>query len=513
VLAKLIVLRLGCFFMFNRSTPITHGATDVAAPQRTNGTQPNDISALAKGFASVGKSGVSLTSALQLLALTDFAAVVAAAMLSKFGYLNWFLGTDAGLFPYLPIAVGLGVTLYVVYKQLGLYDIERINAPGENAQNIIRGLVISYLTILGVLYAFKQAEEISRGWVFVWLVGTALLVCFARTYIVRRVRRSIAAGRLQRRTAIIGTKDYAVTLSAQIAQAEGWSGAIDFYALGSEDVGDNVVGRMVDLQRTMVRRPYDRVIVGIPASDIDNIRSVVKTLGSYTTELLLCSDLATPVIKTSGVRQFGSIRTDVVHLLPGSENLWWVKRALDVVIAAVFLVSLLPLFVLVALAIKLDSKGPVFFLQQRLGQNNSVFRIFKFRSMTVTEDGSDVVQATRDDKRVTRVGRILRAASIDELPQLINVLLGHMSLVGPRPHALVHDQAFEQQFDLFTRRRRVKPGITGWAQVNGFRGETRQPEDVRRRMEHDLFYIDHWSIWFDLEIIARTVFVVAKGAY
>ena len=168
---------------------------------------------------------------------------------------------------------------------------------------------------------------------------------------------------------------------------------------------------------------------------------------------------------------------------------------------------------LIALAIKLDGPGPVFFRQRRYGRNNRVFRIFKFRTMTVAEDDDAVRQAEKGDQRVTRVGRILRAASIDELPQLINVLFGQMSIVGPRPHALSHEEKFEQSSDLFSRRRRVLPGITGWAQVNGCRGETKTQSDVARRLEYDLYYIDNWSIWFDVEIIVRTVVTVLRGAY
>jgi putative colanic acid biosynthesis UDP-glucose lipid carrier transferase len=133
--------------------------------------------------------------------------------------------------------------------------------------------------------------------------------------------------------------------------------------------------------------------------------------------------------------------------------------------------------------------------------------------MTVAEDGDQVVQAARHDVRVTRIGRLLRSSSLDEVPQLINVLLGQMSIVGPRPHALAHEERFEEDFDLFSRRRRVLPGITGWAQVNGFRGETKTHEDVEKRMDYDLFYIDNWSIWFDMEIIVRTLVTVGRGAY
>jgi putative colanic acid biosynthesis UDP-glucose lipid carrier transferase len=232
----------------------------------------------------------------------------------------------------------------------------------------------------------------------------------------------------------------------------------------------------------------------------------------FTTELLLCTDLTKMPVSTSGAVQLAGIRADVVHLVPQSEHSL-LKRTLDLIAAATSLLLLSPLFLLVAIAIKLDTPGPVFFRQRRLGQNSSVFWIYKFRSMTVAEDGPVILQATKNDERVTRVGRIIRATSIDELPQLINVLIGQMSLVGPRPHALAHDHEFDQSFDLFSRRRRVKPGMTGWAQVNGFRGETKTLEDVRGRMELDLYYIDHWSIWLDIEIMVRTLFVITRGAY
>ena len=151
-----------------------------------------------------------------------------------------------------------------------------------------------------------------------------------------------------------------------------------------------------------------------------------------------------------------------------------------------------PVLAVAAIAIKLDSPGPVFFRQRRYGQNNRVFRIYKFRTMTVTEDDESVQQAQRNDPRVTRVGSILRASSIDELPQLLNVLAGDMSIVGPRPHALVHDETFAREVELFTSRRRVLPGLTGWAQVNGYRGETKTVDDIRGRMQCDQYYIRNW---------------------
>ena len=161
--------------------------------------------------------------------------------------------------------------------------------------------------------------------------------------------------------------------------------------------------------------------------------------------------------------------------------------------------------------IRRESPGPVFFMQRRYGFNQEPFRIYKFRSMSAQEDGRVVTQAIAGDSRVTRVGRFIRRTNIDELPQLLNVLRGEMSLVGPRPHAMAHDQAFEREVALYARRHNVRPGITGWAQVNGWRGETDTPEKVLGRVAHDLFYIDNWSLMLDLSIMVRTVF--SRKAY
>ena len=183
----------------------------------------------------------------------------------------------------------------------------------------------------------------------------------------------------------------------------------------------------------------------------------------------------------------------------------FIKRTLDLAIGVPLLFGLAPLLVAVAVAIKLDSPGPVLFLQRRYGFNQETFRIVKFRSMSVAEDDRGVKSATRNDPRVTRVGRFIRRCNIDELPQLLNVIRGEMSLVGPRPHALIHNQQYERSIAAYARRHNVKPGITGWAQVNGLRGEVTSEEIMRRRLEHDLHYIDHWSINLDLRCLAATL--------
>jgi exopolysaccharide biosynthesis polyprenyl glycosylphosphotransferase len=181
------------------------------------------------------------------------------------------------------------------------------------------------------------------------------------------------------------------------------------------------------------------------------------------------------------------------------------KRIFDVTIAGSVLIFLSPLLALVALGIWLEGGRPIFFRQRRYGFNQREFRIIKFRTMMTLDDGDVVPQVTHDDPRVTQLGRTLRKWNIDELPQLINVLKGDMSLVGPRPHALSHNREYEQKIARYARRHNVLPGITGWAQVNGFRGETGTDEKMRGRVDHDLYYIDNWSPWLDLRILLKTL--------
>ena len=191
------------------------------------------------------------------------------------------------------------------------------------------------------------------------------------------------------------------------------------------------------------------------------------------------------------------------------------KRIFDVATAIVLLVFLAPLLVAVSIAVAIESRGPVFFRQRRTGFNQQTFYIYKFRTMTVMEDGDNVVQAQKYDDRVTRVGAFLRRSSIDELPQLFNVLKGEMSIIGPRPHALVHDEDYSKQLDDYCKRFRAKPGITGWAQVNGLRGQTEELDEMRQRVQYDNHYIDHWDLGFDATIFAMTLLVLPfqKSAY
>jgi len=215
-------------------------------------------------------------------------------------------------------------------------------------------------------------------------------------------------------------------------------------------------------------------------------------------------------VKNFAVSDAASRRSHVRHAKAQTRS-EMIKRVIDLTMASLAIFFLMPLLLVVALAIKLDSRGPVLFSQTRRGLNGKPFKILKFRTMSVMEDGSVIEQAKRQDSRVTRLGRWLRRTSIDELPQLINVIRGEMSLVGPRPHALAHDEYYGRLIDCYSARQTVKPGITGWAQINGARGETPELSDMKRRVELDLWYVHSWTVGLDIKIIIITAIQVLRS--
>ncbi len=257
-------------------------------------------------------------------------------------------------------------------------------------------------------------------------------------------------------------------------------------------------------------RPDDIFILA-PWSRSDVIESCVTAFLRVPARVHLGPESVLDRFSNAHIDRVGSISSLSLSGHPLSVLEIAAKRSFDFAAALFGIILLAPLFVVVAALIKLDSRGPVFFLQRRYGFNQETFRIIKFRTMTTLDDGREIRQAQARDLRITGVGRILRRCNIDELPQLFNVLLGDMSLVGPRPHALAHDQLFERNIALYARRHNVKPGITGWAQVNGLRGEVDTPEKIRMRVEHDLYYIDNWSLIFDAWILFLTLF--SRKAY
>jgi Undecaprenyl-phosphate glucose phosphotransferase len=451
---------------------------------------------------------------LQVLALTQAFAVILAGGLAKIIYLDLALGMPQSHAAYLAPALVLAIALHYAFKQIGLHRTDALRGPTIGFGRIWAALAVAFLLLLGGLYVLKIADYYSRGWFISWFALSAIALVFVRWAFMRGLQALTESGRLTRRFAVLGTESYVRALKGEFEKTAPNAVVSSIY-LSDKSSGDECVDGDVirELRAAIQANSYEEVIIALPARDGKRIRLTLRHLAPFAPEILLLTNLEPLSVPVHGSKAIGNLRAHVVSPVPAAESDRLEKRVLDVAAALAGLLLLSPLLLLTALAIKLDSPGPVFFRQRRYGRNSRVFRIFKFRTMTVAEDGEQVTQAKREDARVTRVGRILRASSIDEIPQLFNVLLGQMSVVGPRPHALAHEEQFEEKFDLFSRRRRVLPGITGWAQVNGYRGETKTPEDVEGRMNYDLYYIDNWSIWFDIEIMVRTAVAMTRGAY
>jgi polysaccharide biosynthesis protein PslA len=254
-----------------------------------------------------------------------------------------------------------------------------------------------------------------------------------------------------------------------------------------------------------LHRPDD-VFIALPWSRADLVETCLVALMKLPIAVHLSLARPLQALEHVEVAQVGPVSGLTVTHRPLGRLQQIEKRAFDISVAALALLLLSPLFAVVALLIRLDSPGPVIFRQKRYGLNQEPFRIFKFRTMRAMDDGAVVKQATRSDARVTRIGAHLRRLSIDELPQLINVLIGDMSIVGPRPHALAHDQLYIEKLARYARRHNVKPGITGWAQVHGHRGEIADDSAMLARLRHDLYYVDNWSLWLDVKIVLMTAF-------
>ena len=287
----------------------------------------------------------------------------------------------------------------------------------------------------------------------------------------------------------------------------------DVAELGPLELRYSILGRIEDLSTYVRKHRIDDVVIALPWSDEERLLDLVNKLRELAVNVHLGADLIGFKLNyRTSPSHFGDMP---IFEVTGSPFSGWnaiIKKTEDCIFGVLAALLFLPLMVLIAVAIKLDSSGPVLFRQKRLGFLNDEFSIYKFRTMCHEPRPSEItIQASRNDPRITRVGRILRRASLDELPNLINVLNGTMSLVGPRPHAIDHNETFSRSVTEYFIRHRVKPGITGWAQVNGFRGEIDTPEKIEGRVKYDVYYAENWSFWFDVQILLTSVVVCLTG--
>ena len=265
--------------------------------------------------------------------------------------------------------------------------------------------------------------------------------------------------------------------------------------------GKAQIDRLIEIGQ---KGQIDEIYVAVPLTNGQTLQTLER-ISLLPVNVWLAVDELSSSIRVRDVMRINNLSLFGIRQKPVRDWGFVVKLAEDYILGLLALLLFAPVMALIALAIKLESRGPVLFRQRRHGYNHRVFQVCKFRTMTVMEDGDTVTQASARDMRVTRVGRFLRMTSLDELPQLFNVILGDMSLVGPRPHALVHNFHYQKLMGEYARRHNIKPGITGWAQINGYRGPTEDVGSMYMRVRYDLDYLENWSLWWDLEIILRTV--------
>ncbi len=415
--------------------------------------------------------------------------------------------------------LGGALIFALVAEIMGTYDVDCHFSLRKAWQRVLGSWVVTGLFLITVGFLLKVSEEFSRGWALTWFVTAGIMLAGTRAAMTMWIRRLKAQGVFNSRVAIFGAAAQGQKLAEYIrGNAKLTISLVGFF----DDRRDGrvpiivddlpVFGTLDDLVAMIRDGLIDQVIVALPWSAENRIRQVVQKLALTPVRIRLAPDLANFAFAHRPLVLLGDLPVITLFERPISGTDAIVKRAEDLLLTIGILFFIWPVLLVTAIAVKLDSPGPVFFRQPREGFNNQRFRVFKFRSMA--DDACEtegIHQATKGDLRITRVGRFIRATSIDELPQLFNVLQGDMSLVGPRPHApstRAAGRLFHEVVQTYAARHKVKPGITGWAQVCGWRGETDTEEKLVKRLEHDLHYIENWSVPFDLYILVRTVFAV-----
>jgi len=447
-------------------------------------------------------------------ALVDFIAVLAIVGIGSVAYHVFAYGHPGN--PDLTVELAVFIAAIFVFTNLlqRRYRLTRYLSSKGQMVEAFNVWNVTMVAFIAVGFLAKVVDNYSRAVVLITYVAGIPVITLARWWVVKIISVASKTGRITaQRVLLIGREADAGSF---MTRHQPWNTGLmiqDLVLLREPEPGDTSTSREAMLaadlalavSRARTNKP-DSVFIALPWSERAEIERCIDAFMTVPVSIHLAPEQVLDRFDNPRIIRTGSIAS--LELAPPPLNTPQIvtKRIFDLIGAGTLLVALAPLFALIALLIKLDGPGPVFFLQRRYGFNQEPFRILKFRTMSCMDDGDQVKQAQRNDPRITRIGAWLRRYNLDELPQLVNVLQGRMSLVGPRPHAVAHDREYEHKIGLYARRHNVKPGITGWAQVHGLRGETDTDAKMERRVSHDLWYIDNWTVWLDMVILLRTVF-------
>lgn len=412
----------------------------------------------------------------------------------------------------LELAMMLAAIFVFINAMRGRYQLANYLSTKGQIASAFSVWNVTLIAFVAILFLAKIVDHYSRAVILASYLAGIPVIALTRSVMVRTISIASKTGRItSERVFLIGREPDVMSF---VSRHQPWNvgfAIVDVAFLRSNDarrINDPAAALAADLTSAVATcraKQPDAVFIALPWSDQETIDACVDAFMNLPVAIHLTPEKIMDRFATPHIVRTGSLSSLRLTRSPLSLAEIALKRGFDVLAASLILILAAPLLLIIAVLIRLDSPGPVLFRQRRYGFNQQAFRIFKFRTMTTTDDGNVIVQATRDDPRITRIGRILRRYNLDELPQLLNVIAGQMSLVGPRPHALAHDREFERKIALYARRHNVRPGITGWAQVNGLRGETDTNEKMAKRVAFDHWYIDNWSFWFDIAILLRTV--------
>ncbi len=474
--------------------------------------------------ATVARAAVKRSAALSgdvaaaLVGLADASVIFGTGVALFALYVGWQVDLAGSYAAVSAVYAGLCVLFFYLS---GLYSLEAIARPGERLARIIAITGGTFLAILAFLFALKISDHFSRVWAFAWVAGSTLTLIGARAVISQYLVRRARSGALSCNIAIVGGGEPGQKLLEHFSGLDDpWNRVVGVFddrlnRTEAEISGFPLLGNVDTLAAFVRDNRIDEIVVSLPWSAETRILGILDELRLLPVHVSLGPDLAGLHYLSAGYRRIAGV--PVLGALRKPIDGWRaiLKKTEDCVLGGLLFALASPVMLLTAIAIKLDSPGPVLFRQPRFGFNNKLIDVFKFRTMRA--DQSDVAGETltqKNDARITRVGAFLRKTSIDELPQFINVLKGEMSIVGPRPHAVrakAGDRLYQDVVAEYAARHKVKPGITGWAQVNGWRGETTRDHQILRRVDHDIFYIENWSLALDLKIILKTAWTVLRG--